>query len=113
MTVIRDNELYRELSVPFDNVDVANESLTKFCEELYELRAKYRIRELLFVMRFGCKREDGDEADATVVNHFGASIQMEGIAAYAYGTLAARRQQYIQNEIEDATRAIKTPKSRK
>jgi hypothetical protein len=38
---------------------------------------------------------------------------MEGIAAYAYGTLAARRQQYVQDEIEDAARAIKTPKSRK
>lgn len=113
MTVIRDNELYRELSIPFENVEVANESLKKFCDELYDLRAKYRIRELLFVMRVGCKRDDGDEADATVVNHFGASIQMEGIAAYAYGTLAARRQQYVQDEIEDATRAIKPQKSRK
>jgi hypothetical protein len=113
MTVIRDNELYRELSIPFESVDVANESLQKFCEELYELRKKYRIRELLFVMRVGCKRDDGEEADATVVNHFGASIQMEGIAAYAYGTLAARRQQYVQDEIEEATRAIKPPKSRR
>lgn len=113
MTIIQDNELYRELSIPFESVDAANDNIQKFCDELYDLRAKYRIRELMFAIRIGCKRDDGEEADATIVNHFGSSLQMESIAAFAYGTLSARRQQYVQDEIADACRAVKTPKTRK
>jgi hypothetical protein len=113
MTVRQDEEMYRKLSIPFESIDEANEALVKFTEELYALREKHRIRELLFTVRVGIVRDDGEEADATVVNHFGSSLAMEGIAAYSYGVLSTKRQQYVQDEIADATRSVKPPKSRK
>jgi len=113
MKVIRDEQVYRELSVPFGSVDEANASLEAFCEELYALRVKYRIRDLLYVMRVGCVRDDGTEADATIVNHCGARENMESIAAYAYGHLSASRQAAIQDEMEHACRGVKGQKSRR
>ena len=113
MTTSQNNELYRELSIPFESVDKANEKVKAFCEELYDLRVKYRIRDLLYVIRIGCVRDDGDEADATIVNHYGASENMEGIAAYAYGQLSARRAEAVQDQMSQATRAVKGQASRK
>jgi len=115
MTSVIKNDMqqYREVSIPHESFEVANERVVKFCDELYELRNKYKIRDLLFVMRFSAIREDGMEAEATLTNHYGAAENMEGIAAYAYGELASRRQARIQDELDSSPSAIKKPKGRK
>lgn len=112
MPAFHNEGLYRELSIPFETVEDANDNITQFCDALYELRKKHRIRDLLFVIRVGCKRED-DESDATIVNYFGNSLSMEGIAAYAYGQLSGERQEMIAEEIKHAAKAIRNQKRRK
>jgi hypothetical protein len=108
-----DPKMYRLMSEPFESVDEANKNLEAFCDELYALRVKYRIRDLLYAIQIACVRDDGIEADATSVNFYGASEKMESIAAFAFGHISAKRQAAIQDQVSDASRAIKSQKNRK
>jgi hypothetical protein len=107
------NELYRELQLPFDGVDEANKNIKEFCEELYDLRAKHRIQDLFFVIGLTVKFDDGDEGSTMVCNHYGDPLRQESLAGFGYGYSQSLRQENTLKLIERAMKAVEQPKSRK
>lgn len=82
---------YREMCVPFESVDAANEALGAFQKELRELRQKHRIRDVTFAMAVDIKSPEhqGGEFVARVTGHIGnSSIHLE-LSAYALGEARA------------------------
>ncbi len=81
---IPNNELYYKMNQPFENKDVANESIMKFYEELGELREKYKIADLFVITRGSVKYEDkiGEFMDTM---SYGDPLKQEALAAYGYG----------------------------
>ena len=110
---INNPAMYRELSRPFETIEDANEALTAFEKDLYELRVKHRIPDLLFVMRVSVLYEDGEEGAPVAVGMFGDENQMESLAGVAYGRANAERQERIAKVVKQAMRAIEQPKTRR
>lgn len=109
----RGQQTYRELSVPFPSVDEANENVQAFHKELYELRKKYRFRELLYVIESAVIYDSGTESDVRLLGYFGDLNQQEALAAWAFGQASAERQERIAGIAAEAVRAIKNPSTRK
>lgn len=86
---------YRELSKPFESIDAANKALELFYEELAELRAKHKIQDVLTVVQVTMLHEDGEEGQAFTSMHCGSELAAEGMAAWAYGSESAKRQERI------------------
>ena len=100
MTKIKnDPENYYKLSEPFESSDACNEALTKFHEELSELRKKYKIRDLLVVTYGSVKYEDGKVSDFMQHSGFGNSINQLPMSAYAYGQLQAENRERMNHLI--------------
>ena len=103
---------YREISVPFENVEIANAAVQAFQTELYELRNKHRIQDLVFVAQVAVKYAEG-EGSPTVVGMFGDENKMESLTGFAYGRASAMRQERISRVVEDACSAIRNTSKRK
>lgn len=112
-----DEETYRQMSVPFESVDELNVAAEAFQIELYELRKKYCVRELLFVMQSGVKRIDTDgktyEDSPILCGYFGDLMRAEVLSAYALGNIQTRRQEMIAETIDRAGRTVKAASKRK
>lgn len=103
---------YRELTEPLP-IDQVNANMKAFADELYELRNKYRIADMLFVVRPSVKYDDGEIGCPMMLNHFGDSVLTEGMAAFAFGRASTERQENIQRVIEDSVRGLKNARRRK
>jgi hypothetical protein len=106
-------ETYRELCIPFNGPDAANENLIKFQKELYDLRCRYRICELLFIAQVPIKYPDGDEGSPTLVGYYGDKDKAEGMAHFAAGRMSAERQERIAKVAEKASKSIRAGQVRK
>ena len=85
MTKIKnDPENYYKLSEPFESSDACNEALTKFHEELSELRKKYKIRDLLVVTYGSVKYEDPTFSFPCIANRYRCLRLRERSAFYSY-----------------------------
>lgn len=104
---------YRELCEPFATINDANAAFESFQKELYELRCKHRVRDLVFIAQLAVKYEDGDEGSPIVVGMFGDETKMEGMTAYAFGRASAERNERVMRMTESGCDAIKQPKRRK
>ncbi len=80
-----DEENYRNLCVPFENIDAANKALNAFNEELYELRNKHRIKDVQITTEVFCIDSEGDEGAAQSTFHYGSRMQALPMAAFAFG----------------------------
>lgn len=89
----KDPKLYRELSVPFESEAAATTAWEAFEAELYELRKKHRIRDLAYVAAFPVAFDDGEEAECTVVGHYGDGLKKANMFAYAAGASQAEFEQ--------------------
>lgn len=109
--VFRNEENYRDLSKPFDSVADANAAIDAFQTELYALRNKHRIRDLVFVLQVSVTYPEG-EGSPTLAGMFGDTNKMEGLAGFAFGRASAERQERINKIVEDSCEAIRAPKKR-
>lgn len=93
---ISDPENYLKMSKPFENSETATEALSKFYEEVSELRKKYVIRDMLIVIAGSVKQQDGEIGDFMATQTFGDQLHHHTLAAYAYGQTKAEHDQRIQ-----------------
>lgn len=93
-TVAHAPSTYAELSKPFDSLDALNDGYVAFQQELRELRAKHRIRDLTVIME-GSFLQDGEPAEARVCTHHGSSLRKLPALAYAYGEAKAEQEQML------------------
>lgn len=95
--IANDPARYRRLSIPFQNIEVANEAMDGFMSELNELREKYKIPDIYCVMEANCLlgSEEGEEGSVIAVQHLGDFMKSERLAAYALGHEQMRRQKLI------------------
>ena len=100
MTKIKnDPDNYYKMSEPFEGADACNEAISKFYEELGELRKKYKIRDVLIVTYGSVKYTDGKIGDFMQHSGFGNSINQLPMSAYAYGQLQAENRELMNNLI--------------
>lgn len=86
--------LYREMSAPFASADEANTALSAFYEDLYELRRKHRMTDVLCIVQVNVALE-GDEAPMMSRMHIGNSLNALPLSAYAYGAESSENEQRI------------------
>ena len=77
-------KLYRELNVPTTRADLQVRA-DAFFKELEELRKKYRIPDVLFVMQAPFISDDGVEGAGTTHGAFGDPLRTALLAAFIYG----------------------------
>lgn len=106
-----DQKLYRELGVPFATVEEANDEFKQFQDELYVLRRRHRVRDLVFIAQLAVIYEDGTEGSPLVAGMYGDEMRAEGMAAFALGRFSAERQERVAQMI-DASAGLKSPRRR-
>jgi hypothetical protein len=96
MTEANRNEAkYRELSVPKETPEKANEDINAFFKELGELREKYALPECLCVLGVNVDYGEGKEGTAITWMSYGDNMKAEGLAAYAYGQAQAEHREIM------------------
>lgn len=105
-----DPELYREISKPFPSAEAASEAIDAFYDELYELRRKHKIPDVLVVMQVNGMTRDGQEGTMILSGMIGGAMYEESLAAYALGEASARRQEKIAAIIGGAKGIKKLPR---
>ena len=102
---------YRTFCAPMAP-DEANEKLSAFADDVYELRNKHGIRDVHIILGVTVSCEDGEEGDVMSSAHFGSSLVAESMTAWAFGQEAAKRQETI-SKLVASSASIKTPRNRK
>lgn len=74
------------MSHPFKNTEELNQALEGFSNELYELRNKWNLSDVLVVIRDTIESQT-EESAFYLVSHIGDSSKSRKMAAYAYGKL--------------------------
>lgn len=98
-----DGETYRRLCEPFPNVEAANAAAKAFMDELYELRVKHRIRDVLIAVEVTITYEDG-EGCPIMYGYYGDTDNAEKVAAYTFGRLQGDRQERVMLAQDDGLR---------
>lgn len=112
--LFNDHENHRRCQEPFKTVDEAQAAIDGFQEELYAIRNKYRIADVVFIVQSSFKNADGEELAPILLGVFGASERLEPLCAYAMGKASAMRQETVSRIMESAAAtALKPAKSRK
>lgn len=99
----RDAKLYRAMSEPFPDVEAANAALGAFFEELYELRRKHRIADVLAVVQFSVV-EDERESARIIHLQIGDQLRAAAMAAFAFGACEAEHEALIGEIVAGAKR---------
>jgi len=100
----KNNALYNEMNQPFEDRDIANESLMKFYEEVGELRKKYKVADLFIVTRGSVKY--GDKIGEFMNTMFyGDSLKQESLAAFGFGQAQADYREIINMVLSEAKKA--------
>lgn len=110
---VNNPSLYRELSVPFAGPEQADAALSAFYTELYELRVKHRVQDVLIVVQASVKYPDEDEGEVCSCVHFGKDDNAENLAAYALGYLGAQRQERTAKMLSRAGKSVRKHDNRK
>jgi flagellar basal body L-ring protein FlgH len=90
-----DPENYRKMREPFENLEKANEAIENFYDELFEIRKKYNISDILIVIKDSCKYADGKIGTFMQCLQYGNSLNGKQLAAYAYGQMQANDREMI------------------
>lgn len=92
---ITNPSLYRDLDKPFESPASANVAVQAFWDDVYALREKHRIPDILMVMRVPL-----DEGDSFVMMTAGNQLYAESMAAFGFGQATADRQQMISRVLD-------------
>lgn len=84
-TLLSDGANYHKMSAPFETVEEAQRAANAFCEELYELRNKHRIKDTFIVLEVFYEDGDGETCGAQSAFHFGSGDVAIKLAAFGYG----------------------------
>jgi hypothetical protein len=89
----QNQKLFREMSEPFENAEVANKAINEFFEELGELRKKHKMTNVHTIVAGSFTASDGDESEWMTSCHYGDSMKAEMMAVWSYGQEAVKRQE--------------------
>lgn len=92
---------YRDAIVP-KPIGQVDTDWAAFIEELYALRNKYRIPDVLLVAEMYAAYEDGHEGILHSFTSFGDPEHSERLAAFALGQASALRQERVAKELGSA-----------
>ena len=112
MESINDPDNYSKMREPFASPEAADEAIKGFYSELYELRNKYRIADVLTVVSLAIRYPDGP-GEVITSAHFGDELRAETMAAWSYGHEAAVRQERVAKMVSQACTAVEKPRRRK
>lgn len=80
----RNSALYRQMSEPFENPDLANEAVESFFKALSAAREQFHIADVLCVVAINVCYESG-EGEGITYMQIGDTSKTQALAAYAYG----------------------------
>lgn len=106
-----DPAVYRKLCEPRPIAEV-EKSVEAFFRELYVLRVKHGIQDVLVGIQVSTIGETGREGRVTTSIHLGDSVQAEPMSAWLYGYHQCRRQETIAHTVKTAGSAIGKPADR-
>jgi len=89
-----DSVTYRKMCEPFASVEEANAAAQAFGDELYELRVKHRMKDVLFAIESAIAGKDG-ESHPIIYGYFGDVSNAERIASYTLGRLAGGKSESV------------------
>lgn len=84
----QDHEKYHRLSQPFESAAKAEAALDAFFEDLYEIREKHNLPDLMVVVRIPLP-----EGDSFTTVNVGNELYGEMMAAFAMGRETSKRQE--------------------
>ncbi|HXP52144.1 MAG TPA: hypothetical protein VN922_19465 [Bacteroidia bacterium] len=87
MSSKQDVKNYHELSKPFESEEQANEKLNAFFDEIYELRKKYKVPDVLITIKADVMGEEGSASSFFSSHSYGAAANALSMAAYTYGVI--------------------------
>jgi hypothetical protein len=102
---IENANLFYDLSKPFETREEAEQALDDFAEAVAELRERFHIAEISVAMRVNVAGEGGGPLLCTLSR--GDSEKVESLTAYAFGSAAEKRRQYVKALIEAGTEDAK------
>lgn len=80
-----DPALYRELSVPFESSEEADEALKGFYESLEKIRKEYHMADVHVIVRINITHTDGSEGAAMSSAHWGDTLKATQLCAWGLG----------------------------
>ena len=86
---------YAELSKPFASSEESDKALDGFWQEFYELRNKYRLRDVSVLIGFDIAYEDGQIGQVLSCLHAGCTLQILPMVAHAYGRYQREHEEMI------------------
>lgn len=105
-----DNVMYAEMVKPHESVELANEALAKFAEEVYKLRCKFGLADVSIIVKDSIVSSGNFMWNA----HFGNELEQETMAAWHLGRSSGERQDFVRKAMEIGSKeAISLPKKRK
>ncbi|HKY40667.1 MAG TPA: hypothetical protein VJN18_32250 [Polyangiaceae bacterium] len=105
-------KLYAQMCKPFESIEEANAALQAFVDEIYELRAKHRIRDVTLLCEIAVDYE-GEEREFRITNHFGSELRKLPLLAYGYGEAKAEHNAMVEAYESAGNRAGKDRPGRK
>lgn len=92
--VINDPENYYNLSKSFENPDEANKAIADFYDEVSAIRKKFKIPDVLIVIKGSVKYENGT-GDFFNLLSFGSQLNQVPMAAFAYGKSQSENREMV------------------
>lgn len=105
--VTNDPANYRRCSEPFDDIEQANEAISKFFAEVKVAREKHRISDVVVIVEVG-HRLDGDEVRGSASSMLGDFNRVLPMVAREYGAAQQRHEERLALLIARARKAAKT-----
>lgn len=87
--------LFRELNVPFESTEKANEVFNAFFKDVGELREKHKLPNVYMICVVTTKNEDGEESQGFVNAMYGDQTLGEMMTAWALGQEQVLRQERV------------------
>ena len=99
-----DPALYRQMSIPFNTIDQANEALAAFFAEVAELRKKHRIADVVCLCEIS-HTLDGEEVRGSAHLHLGDVGAHLPMLAREYGAARQKHEDDMARLIANSRRA--------
>ena len=103
---------YRKLCEPFPTVEAAKAAVTEFQRELYELRNKHHIKDLVYIYQITVMYGPDEEDESIGVGCFGNAPAADSLAAYGYGYLSAESSAARATMVRDAAKLANKSKAK-
>lgn len=86
---------FQKASIPFETADDANHAAQEFWNEVYELRIKYKIANVSFII----EDQVAGSGVFLATGHIGEASKEETMAAWHFGQASATRQEMVREMV--------------